>query len=590
MLNFLASGTLSPLGIDIEPTAELKLSRSEEKFRLLFEHSPVGMAMVDHATGDFLEVNQSVLQSSGYTREEFLNLSYWDITPKEYEAQEIAQIEDLNRCGHFGPNEKEYFRKDGTRYPVKISGFILTDVDGRKVVWGILEDITERKRAEEAYERLEAAALAGVIGTWEWDAVKERLIWDKVMYRLHGLHDDSVDSAYEVWSRAIHPEDKARVASDIDAALHGKREFESEYRIVWPDGSIRYIKAVSHTTFDGSGKPLRMVGVNYDLTEQKTIQIELDKLAFYDRLTKLPNRRLLEDRLGQLIARAERSRLKMSLLYIDLDKFKPVNDEYGHATGDWLLRRVAERIQECIRQSDTAARLGGDEFVVVLQDAGNICDVTAVAEKIRESLDKPFLTQDGKKIEISSSIGIVIYPDHANNLRDLLHFGDEAMYRAKKSGRNAIEVFAASGTKTPAITENHLIFRIDWKPNYACGEATIDQEHQGLLLLANTLIDLAIRREADPERFNKTFDTLLSTIVQHFEHEEKILRTHNYDSLSEHAEQHQLLIKHMNDLRKQSEESDASIGKLIDFIVSDIVVGHMAEEDSKFHALFQGES
>ncbi len=133
---------------DGDPSEAQMHSRAEEKFRVLFEDSPVGMAMVDHATGEFLEVNRSVLQSTGYTREEFLQLSFWQITPQQYAEQEIAQIKELNRVGQFGPNEKEYIRKDGTRYPIKISGSVMTNVDGRKVVWGIIEDITERKRAE----------------------------------------------------------------------------------------------------------------------------------------------------------------------------------------------------------------------------------------------------------------------------------------------------------------------------------------------------------------------------------------------------------------------------------------------------------
>lgn len=126
----------------------LMLERSEEKFNMLFEFSPIGMALVDHETGVFLEVNRSLLQSTGYTKEEFVSLSYWDITPREYEAQEMKQIEDLNTKGSFGPNEKEYIRKDGSRYPIRIQGFIMDDVHGKKLVWGILEDISELKRME----------------------------------------------------------------------------------------------------------------------------------------------------------------------------------------------------------------------------------------------------------------------------------------------------------------------------------------------------------------------------------------------------------------------------------------------------------
>lgn len=123
-------------------SAEHKLRQSEEKFEFLFEHSPIGMAMVDYLTGDFVEVNQSLLGSTQYSKEEFLKLSFWDITPPEYEAQEKAQMEDLSTKGSFGPNLKEYIRKDGTRFPVSIRGFIISDVDSRKLVWGIIEDLS----------------------------------------------------------------------------------------------------------------------------------------------------------------------------------------------------------------------------------------------------------------------------------------------------------------------------------------------------------------------------------------------------------------------------------------------------------------
>jgi diguanylate cyclase (GGDEF)-like protein/PAS domain S-box-containing protein len=133
----------------------IKLKRVEEKFNMLFEFSPVGMALVNHATGDFIEVNRSLLKSTGYTKEEFFDLTYWDITPREYEQQEMQQIKDLNEKGSFGPNEKEYIRKDGSRYPIRIQGFIMTDVDGEEIVWGIIEDISALKRME-AQLRLEA--------------------------------------------------------------------------------------------------------------------------------------------------------------------------------------------------------------------------------------------------------------------------------------------------------------------------------------------------------------------------------------------------------------------------------------------------
>lgn len=169
---------------------------------------------------------------------------------------------------------------------------------------------------------------------------------------------------------------------------------------------------------------------------------QISHMAFYDQLTNLPNRRLLEDRLNQLIVQAQRDHLHMSVLFIDLDKFKPVNDELGHEVGDWLLRAVAQRMQTCLRKSDTVARIGGDEFVVLLPEAGNSSDAIRIAESIRVALNAPFIAPDGAGLEITPSIGVVLYPEHADNMRDLLRLSDKAMYRAKNAGRNTIAVYS----------------------------------------------------------------------------------------------------------------------------------------------------
>ena len=167
------------------------------------------------------------------------------------------------------------------------------------------------------------------------------------------------------------------------------------------------------------------------------------QMAYYDRLTGLPNRRLLEDRMDQVLAGARRRGAKASVLFIDLDRFKQVNDQQGHEAGDWLLQQVANRMRAVLRESDTAARVGGDEFVVLLPDSARADDAVNVAEKIRCQLDRPFMMDSGVTLNISSSIGIAMYPDHAADPRELLRFGDQAMYCAKGRGRNAVEVFAA---------------------------------------------------------------------------------------------------------------------------------------------------
>lgn len=176
------------------------------------------------------------------------------------------------------------------------------------------------------------------------------------------------------------------------------------------------------------------------------------QMAYYDQLTGLPNRRLLEDRMQQVLANAQRYNARAAVLFIDLDKFKQVNDQQGHEAGDWLMQQVAGRMRAVLRETDTAARVGGDEFVVLLPDATSMQDAVKVAEKVRQQIEQPFTLDDGVTLVISSSIGVAMYPDQADNPRDLLRFGDEAMFKAKNRGRNAIEIFTAKGEASSAVT------------------------------------------------------------------------------------------------------------------------------------------
>jgi diguanylate cyclase (GGDEF)-like protein len=170
------------------------------------------------------------------------------------------------------------------------------------------------------------------------------------------------------------------------------------------------------------------------------LEEEVAQLAFFDTLTQLPNRRLFNDRLGQSLVRAKRDQASLALMFIDLDKFKPINDTYGHETGDLVLQTVARRIESVLRASDTAARVGGDEFLVLLTGLQSNADALAVAEKIRSALEQPFVTPDGLALLASASIGIAIFPDHAQTGQDLMRLGDRAMYEAKNSGGNSVRM------------------------------------------------------------------------------------------------------------------------------------------------------
>jgi len=167
---------------------------------------------------------------------------------------------------------------------------------------------------------------------------------------------------------------------------------------------------------------------------------QLRNIALYDKLTGLPNRYLLDDRLAQAMSRSDRSGRPCAVMFVDLDKFKPVNDNFGHSVGDRLLRAVAHRLGKCVRRQDTVARAGGDEFIVVLSELGQRSDAALVGQKILADLEKPFQV-DQYELDISCSIGVAIYPDDGRDAHTLKINADAAMYHAKKSGRNNFQFF-----------------------------------------------------------------------------------------------------------------------------------------------------
>jgi diguanylate cyclase (GGDEF)-like protein/hemerythrin-like metal-binding protein/PAS domain S-box-containing protein len=375
-------------------------------------------------------------------------------------------------------------------------------------------------------------------------------------------------------------------ATAAPSTLHQRFELELPHK----DGHLVPVEVSATVLLDESGHPYQIVGTSRDITERRANEEAVRRLAFFDGLTDLPNRRLLEDRLQQAVARAHRERMGLSVLFIDLDKFKPINDEFGHVAGDWLLQQAAQRMLECLRQSDTVARIGGDEFVVLLPDAGEVVAATAVAEKIRATLERPFTMDDGCHLQISSSVGVVLYPFHADNARDLLRFGDEAMYRAKRSGRNAVEVFSLPAVSAATDGGDAGPIQLDWDPADMCGQPAIDAEHHELLRQANRLLDLASHPNSQPDELRLEFEALLSVVADHFAHEEEILAAHHFKGLKEHALLHEALLTQARELLGACRTSAPPLDRLVEFVVFKIVAGHMRTADAQFFHLFKGAS
>jgi len=226
------------------------------------------------------------------------------------------------------------------------------------------------------------------------------------------------------------PEDSEHITSEVLLAVEKFGKWTGEVRMLHKDGHIGWIESMCVPFYDENNRMVGALGINRDITDRIKESERLSYLAHYDYLTNIPNRYLLLDRVTHLIAQSERNESTFALLYLDLDKFKTINDTKGHAFGDQVLKETALRLKQSTRSSDTVARIGGDEFVVLLENISNKNDVSEMAKTLNKSLRSVFVV-NGEEFEISCSIGVALYPDEGNTTDALLAAADKAMYKVK---------------------------------------------------------------------------------------------------------------------------------------------------------------
>lgn len=365
---------------------------------------------------------------------------------------------------------------------------------------------------------------------------------------------------------------------------------EQEWTYIRKDGT-RLTVLLSVTVFnDGQGN-IRCCGVATDVTERSQVAAELSRLANYDPLTYLPNRRLFHDRIRMAITQARRENTFLGLLMIDIDRFKPVNDQYGHSVGDLLLSAVAGRMQKCLRESDTLARVGGDEFVAILPMIGGVADAAGVAEKIRQSLCAPFELTGDITVGIDCSIGIAVYPEHGGNEDLLLKSADNAMYVAKALGRAQVHVSGgareASMVRAAPECGDAPVANLVWRRSYQCGDAIIDKEHKELFMHGNTLIRAVANGRIPLDKLPEMLDELIESVMAHFRNEEFILSRYGYADLEGHADKHRKLIERALELRSMAVSGELSLADVVSFVTRDVVALHMLIDDHDYFPLLR---
>ncbi|OUL18449.1 GGDEF domain-containing protein [Nostoc sp. RF31YmG] len=430
------------IGVQTDITEHLQaletLRQREEQYRRIVETATEGIWVLDENNQTSF-VNQQMATMLGYTTDQMLGATLFSFM--DAEGVEIAKTKLERR--HQGINETHDFKfrcQDGSDLWAIVSCAPMFDEQGNYAgVLGMITNITDRKQAEaalqESKQRLDGilCSLEDVVWSISADTF-ETLYLNPAVLKIYGRPASEFFDNLNLWFEVIHPEDQQRVQAAIQPLfLAGNQELE--YRIIRPDGQVRWLLNRSHLTYNTSGQPVRIEGIATDITERKQMEEKLVRHAFYDALTGLPNRVLFMDRLGQAIERVKTYPDELfAVLFLDLDRFKVVNDSLGHLVGDQLLVAFAQRLQSCLQPEDIVARLGGDEFTILLSHIKSIDDATRIAEQIHQLLKLPF-NLHGYEVFTTASIGIALSTTGYNQPADLLRDADTALYRAKEQGK-----------------------------------------------------------------------------------------------------------------------------------------------------------
>ncbi|HVT03725.1 MAG TPA: EAL domain-containing protein [Thermoanaerobaculia bacterium] len=487
--------------ITVRKRAESALLESEEKYRNIFDYASIGIYQSTPA-GQFITANTKLARMLGYdSLDELLGKDLNEIYFDPQERKElIAKYEPI---GSAIGREVRWKRKDGSIIWVQLNAHALKDAAGTSMYFeGFVDDITDKISAEETMRIQSVAMEASMDGIAIVNPEGLFTYLNAAFLRLYGYGSDS-ELMGRHWRMLYNRKEFSRFMRDVFPSFSRRGEWRGEGLGRRKNGAS-FPQELSLTRIENGD----MLCVARDITERTYAEEQIKHLAYHDALTGLPNRLLFKDRLTVALSHAQRANRKLSVLFLDLDRFKVINDSLGHNAGDLFLQNVAQRIQACIRESDTVARLGGDEFTLLLPMLAHAGDAARIAQKILDAIRAPFYI-DNRELYATTSIGISIFPEDGVDADTLIKNADTAMYLAKELGRNKYQLFnAAINAKAlerlalenglrKAITNRE--FRLHYQPIFdiqsgrvhGC-EALIRWQHPELgLVLPNHFIPLA---------------------------------------------------------------------------------------------------
>ncbi|MGR9108968.1 MAG: diguanylate cyclase domain-containing protein, partial [Gammaproteobacteria bacterium] len=414
--------------------AETEVELSEERLRLALDAGEIGSWECDPESGRMVTGGQfyCVLEEPADQEHERLETFLKRVHPEDRVAMDAALSEVVTREAQVHRLFR-YPRNDGRTAWVEVHAKSHVGRTGKVTrVVGVVRDISAQQENEEQLRT--AAEVFDVTGEGIFitDNTNHIIVANPSFRSITGYSDPEILGA-DVNELLFEEPLSSDFYSRIDAIPGG--QWQGELRCRHKNGAQFPVWATISVVRDMSGVVMRYVVALSDITALRQAEERLVQLAYHDPLTGLPNRQLFNDRLERALARARRDSLTAALMFIDLDGFKEVNDRLGHATGDRVLREIADRIENTVRAADTAARFGGDEFLVLLDNVHQYEDAVQVAQKVLAAVAIP-LKIGNEKLKLSASIGIALYPDDAQDPQPLLQAADAALYRAKAQGRN----------------------------------------------------------------------------------------------------------------------------------------------------------
>ncbi|NMF57554.1 sensor domain-containing protein [Pseudanabaena yagii] len=442
---------------DWEQTAKNQRD-ADNRTRYLFENNPNPMWIYDIETLRFLAVNQAAINHYGYSEAEFLSMTLQDIRPPEDIPRLLEAISKVS----VGFTESEVWRhckKDGSHIIVSVSAHTLI-YNNRKCELILINDVTQKMQAEEALKRAEARYRSifenAIEGIFQSSVDGRFLIANPMLAKIYGYESstDLIENLTDIGSQLYVDPQRRLELINLLKEQEDVKLFESEvYR---KDGAIIWTSENVYAVHDVAGNILYFEGTVEDITASKIAKAEIEHLAFHDSLTNLPNRVLFRDRLSKALNNSSEKlhsyldqmqevEIKLippllAVLFLDLDRFKLVNDTMGHAAGDRLLIEVAKRLSECMFESTFLARMGGDEFMIFVSDLQSVESIQQFAQLILQSFEVPFFVEE-MALYIGTSIGISLYPSDGMDEDTLMKHADTAMFRAKERGRNHYQLY-----------------------------------------------------------------------------------------------------------------------------------------------------